>query len=421
MEPGASASAHPAPLAATTRRLLAARFWRSIAQGTLVVDLALYLHALGWSGTEIGAVLSGAGLVGAGFGLLVGLASDRWGRKPFLLCYEGLSCLCALTAFRTSEPLPLTLAILLAGFGRGANGAAGPFAPAEQAWIAETVEPSRRGFVFSMNASLGFLGMAAGALAAMLPAHWAATVGEAAGYRRLFLIVIAGNIANFVLLARAAEQRRSRPAAAAPSVASESRQLRQQENRFLWRLMALNGFNGLAIGLTGPLMSYWFARRFHTGPALIAPVMAATFLVTAAASWASGQLAHRKGIVNVVVWGRSGGLALLTVLPLMPVYWLAAAVHIVRSALNRGTLGARQALVVSAVQGDRRGLASSLNALSSQLPQSVGPVIAGSLMGAGWLVLPFYLAAVLQGTYLVLYRRLFRPVETAMRTAPDRV
>ena len=41
-------------MAPTARRLLAARFWRSLAQGALVVDLALYLNALGWSGAAIG-------------------------------------------------------------------------------------------------------------------------------------------------------------------------------------------------------------------------------------------------------------------------------------------------------------------------------------------------------------------------------
>ncbi len=37
-------------LALISRRLLSARFWRSISQGALVVDLSLFLHALGWQG-----------------------------------------------------------------------------------------------------------------------------------------------------------------------------------------------------------------------------------------------------------------------------------------------------------------------------------------------------------------------------------
>ena len=167
------------------------------------------------------------------------------------------------------------------------------------------------------------------------------------------------------------------------------------------------------------MMAYWFARRFHAGPAMIGPVMAITFVVTAAAALLSGGLTRRSGLVKVVVWGRGGGLLLLLLLPLMPVYALAALLHVLRSAFNRGTIGARQALVVSAVRDERRGLASSLNALSAQVPQSIGPAIAGSLIGAGWLVTPFYLAAVFQGIYVLSYGRLFGPMEVELKASTN--
>ncbi len=379
------------------------------------MDLALYLRALHWSGAAIGGVLSGAGFIGAVLGVLVGVSSDRVGHKPFLLAYEALCCVCGLVAFSTSRTGPLTAAILLAGFGRGANGAAGPFAPAEQAWLAEAVESRARGVVFSLNSALGFVGMAVGAMLAMLAPMWAGSLGAAASYRLLFLIVVAGNLANFLILSRTAEAPGSVARPGDGEAASMARETRCDENRFLRRLFALNVFNGMAVGLTGPLMSYWFARRFHVGPTLIAPVMAATFLVTAGAAWFSGGLTRRSGMVRVVLWGRGGGLALLVLLPLMPVYPLAALLHLLRSALNRGTIGARQALVVSAVKRERRGFAVSLNTFSARIPQAVGPAIGGGLMGAGWLALPFYLAAALQGVYLLLYGRLFHPVERALR------
>jgi MFS family permease len=402
-------------LSPTVRRLLVARFWRGLAQGALVVDLALYLHALRWSGTAIGGVLSGAGITGAVLGLAIGLASDRWGRKPFLLAYETLCCLCSLVAFFTSSTVPLALVIVLAGFGRGANGAAGPFAPAEQAWLAETVESDIRGFVFSLNSAMGFTGMAMGAMAAMLPALWITTLGPAGSYRPLFLIVVLGNAANLFVFWRASEQRKAQ-ARTDDGIQSElPHETRRRENQFLCRLMALNALKGFGAGLTGPLMSYWFARRFHVGPALIAPVMAVTFLTAAATALFSGGLTRRSGLVNVVVWGRGGGLVLLLLLPLMPVYALAAFLFVLRSAFYRGTIGVRQTLVVSAVRGERRGLATSLNTFSSRLPQSLAPTLAGSLIGAGRFAMPFYLAAMFQGAYVFLYGRLFREIEHNMK------
>jgi len=410
-----------AGLARPTRRLLSARFWRSISQGALVVDLALYLHALGWTGTAIGMVLSGAGLAGAALNLAVGVSSDRLRRKPFLLAYEGLTCLCALVAMTQSSPLLLAPAIVLAGFGRGANGAAGPFSPAEQAWLAESVAPAGRGMVYSLNTAIGFGGMALGAVAAALPAVWRATLGPAGSFRPLFGLVLLGNVVNLALLAGTAEKHRSvAQAAAPPSAPAEIPGSRARENRFLRQLVGLNALNGMAVGLTGPMIAYWFALRFQIGPRVIGPLMAATFSATALSALVTGHLSQRVGLVRSVVWGRTGGLLLLVLMPIMPLYSLAALMYLLRSALNRGTLGARQALVVSAVHDERRGLAASMNALSMQLPMSLGPTFAGAMIGAGWFTTPFYVAAVFQGLYLLLYSKAFAPFErSAMAAGKD--
>lgn len=371
--------------------------------------MALFLRALGWHGASIGLVLSAAGLSGASLNLLVGLTSDRHRRKPFLLIYELLTCACALLAMVATNSILLSVAIIVAGFGRGANGAAGPFAPAEQAWLAESIPSESRGVVYSLNSALGFFGMALGAMAAAVPPLLEPILGHAGSFRPLFGLVILGNILNLILLTRTPELHRSLPPI--PGRFQEPSPRRGLENRFLWHLVGLNAFNGLAIGLTGPLMAYWFAQRFHVGPAAIGPVLAGTFIVTGLAALVFGRMTQRMGLIRTVVWGRSAGLVMLILLPFMPLYSLASLVYIIRSAFNRGTVGARQALVVSAVGDERRGFAFSLNTLSMQLPQSLGPAAAGALIGAGWFATPFLMAAVLQGVYVWLYGKVFGPLE----------
>jgi MFS family permease len=375
---------------------------------------------LHWRGAVIGGVLGAAGLTAAVLSVGVGMASDRLGRKSFLMAYEALCCLCGLVAFFARSPVLLGAAIILADFGRGANGAAGPMAPAEDGWMADVVEPRVRGYVFSVKSAIGFSGMAIGALLAMLPAFWQSSLGPADCYRPIFLVVVIGNAANLWILARLPELSHAPapPASATPQATAlpptSTQETQARENQFLRRLAALNALNGFAVGLTSPLMAYWFQQRFHVGPAEIAPVISLTCLGIAAVSLFNGVMTQRVGLVNSVVWARGSGLVLLFLQPLMPFYLLAATFHVLRSALSLGTIGARSALVVSAVRNQRRGLASSVNIISGRFPQSLGPVVAGTLIGAGRFVMPFCLAAACQAAYVYLFGLLFRRVEEDM-------
>jgi len=404
----------------STQKLILARTFRSIGQGALVVDMALYLDALGWKAFHIGWVLSAAGLFGALLSLGIGITSDRFRRKPFLIVYEGIIFLCSMAALFTSQALILTLVIIIAGFGQGAGGSAGPFSPAEQAWLAEQVAPVRRGRVYSLNAAFGFFGMGIGALLAMIPAilHGLATGSrlsapiDAAAYRPLFIVVILATLVNIWLIARAKEQYNGANEVRVLKKDESEIKIRHQENKMLTGLAILNSFNGLAIGLTSPLISYWFALKFGKGPAAIAPMMAATFFVTGISSVYTGRISEKIGIVKSVVQMRFVGLILLILLPLAPFYWLASLIYIFRSAFNRGTAGNRQALAIGLVRDKRRGFSTSLNAVSMQVPRSAGPGIAGLLFSAGMLELPFFAGAFLQGIYLILYNRFFRNQNT---------
>lgn len=402
------AVSRPGRLSATARRLLAARTLRSVGQGALVVDFALYLKALHWSAAAIGVTLSGGALLGAVLSVVIGVLSDRAGRRKFLLGYETLMAAAGCAALLTSNTPILACAAVLGGFGRGAIGAAGPFAPAEQAWLAQTVAAQHRGPVYSLNAALGFFGMGGGALLASAPIWLERWLPGAGAYRPLFALVVLTSLTNLLLLYKAREKRRRASQARDHAEHRRMEQLRRRENGLLWKLVFANAFNGAAIGLTGPLIAYWFAVRFQIGPGAIAPVMAGAFFITGVLSLLAGRLSARIGLVRSVLHMQSVGLVLLILLPLMPSYWLAAAVYILRSALNRSPVGARQALSMGLVRDQRRGLATSLNAASVQFSRSLGPSIAGYLLDAGYLALPFYIAALLQGVHLVLYRRFFK-------------
>ena len=395
-----------ANLPRNVRLLIGTRAARSLGQGAMVAAFALYLHALGWSGPAIGAVLMGALLVGSMLTLVVGPLSDRGNRRGFLLGYEVLQVIVALVAMATTLPWLLTVAAILGGFGRGANGAAGPFSPAEQAWLSHELPMTRRGRVFSFNTAVGFFGMAAGALLAALPPWLFGHAMSPADYRLLFALPLLGSLVSMGLLLATRE---IAVAAAPPVSPAEHAATRREENRLLLQLVLVNALNGFGVGLVGPLVAYWFALKFHQGVAVIGPGMALGFLLGAGGSLLAGRVAVRIGVVRSVVAMRATGIVLLLLLlmPLVPWFWLAMLLYALRGAFNRGTAGVRQALATGLTGDGRRGLASSLQSISMQVPRAAGPVLAGALFHAGWLSLPFVIGAAFQCAYLVLYARFF--------------
>ena len=418
------------------RGLMSARFLRSMAQGALVVDFVLYLKALGWSAAAIGLLLGATGVVGAALLLAAGILSDRFGRRPFLMGYQLASALGALAVVLSPHSWVLVLTAVLLGYGRGANGAAGPFAPVEQAWLAASVSPAARSQTFSLNAALGFLGMGLGTLIGSAVPLFERYLDGPAAYEPLFVLNLVVALVTTWMIARLREPARreahsaddaSARAAEPAQVPGEGAQAKtaardgrgtahpasvtRRENVALALLTMVNSVNAIGIGLIGPLLPYWFAVRFGVGPEAIGSVYALTFLLTAVSALVSGEMGARVGVVRSIVGPRTVGVLLLVAMPLMPSYGWAAGIYAVRSILNRGTAGNRQAFSMALVRDARRGLAGSLNALSFRLPSAVGAAVAGWLIGLGFLDLPFFIASGFQFAYVALFGTVLRRYE----------
>jgi MFS family permease len=395
------------PLPPNVKRLLAARAARSLGQGATFASFSLYLHALGLSGAAIGTVLMAGLLFGALLTSIIGPLSDKVSRRALLIGYEIAAALAALAAMLAPDLAVLIVAATVGAFGRGANGAAGPFSPVEQAWLAREVDGEERRRAFAINATLGFMGMAAGAALVALPAALGGGFHSLSSYRTLFALPLAGSVASLVLILR------TRVVEAPPSppghAAAREREahLARAENRLLLRLAAVSAINGAAIGIVSPLIAYWFLRRFHEGPATIGPALAVSFLLASAGSVVGGRLSRRLGAVRSVIWMRLVGLGLLVAIPFSPTFPVAAGLYALRSAFNRGTMGARQVVAASLTRAERRGLAASVQSLSTQLPRAAGPVLGGWMIHRGEFVAPFLLTAAMQALYLLLYGQFF--------------
>lgn len=399
------------------RTLIGLRGIRGTGQGMMLTGLALSLKTLGWSGTEIGFLLSLGALGEMGAGLAVGFLSGRQARARRLLLLGELASLSGALAALASSLFSLGtagfwVATLLGGFGQRSNGSPGPFVPAEQALLSRTLPPEAWSRTGSLLISSGFCGMGIGALLSLIASRWPFEHGGLSSLAVLYGFQAIVSFCSLMLVARLM----GIPLPHDPRLthtASEDQSVRSREHTRIGLLVLINLMGGLAIGLSDLLIPYWFSVRYHATSGMVAPMMAFVFLLTGFAALTGGSLVRSLGELPFFFGTQGASILLLLAFPWVP--WIAGDVLLLalRFVLTRSPVGIRQAFVNRLVRTHRVGTVVSFNILSLQAGQLAGPVLAGAMIdrAEGWA--PFILAGMLQAAGLGLSWTLFsRPAPT---------
>lgn len=399
----------PAWVDANMRIVLGARLAMSAARAIAGVVTALYLADLGYSAFEIGILFLCVALASAAASALIGLASDRIGRKPFLVVVPLVAALAAVVFATVRIPAALFVFGSLGSFGRGAGaggGSVGPYQPAESALVAEIVSGRERAAAFGriqFSSSLGALG--GGLLAGLAHAgHHLSPEAATAAYRPAFIAaaVLAG-LAGLIAL-RLVEQR---PTPHKGTSGSPPSRWPRRSWPALWRLWITNGVNGLAMGVIGPFMSYWLYRRYGAGPATIGYLFAIVNLVTLVSALSAAGVGRRFGTVRAIVFVRAVTAALLIPMVLAPTFWLAGLIFTIRMLTQRVGMPLRQSFTQDLAHPDERASLAALSNLPAQGTMAGSQVLAGYLFDEVSLASPFELAAVFQAANAALYWLLF--------------
>lgn len=386
--------------------LLSGRALRSLSQGYLGVIVPVYLARLGFSATRVGVVFT-AGAVGSIIlTASVGLLADRVGRKPLLITLGILTSLAALGfAFTRAFPVLLVAAAMGTigrGGGAGSSGAYGPYYPAEQPLLTEQVSDRARTHVFGVVAVVGVLCGAGGALLATLPTLFHNWLGVpiASGDRALFLTSSVIGVCMALVIIPVHE--------APPRPRAAGHRLQPATSRVLWRFLITNATNGLAVGMLGPVLVYWFHVRFGASAAQLGTLYFAANILAAPSNLMAGRVARRFGTVRAVVGLRAIAVLLMAAMALVPAFWIAAVLFLVRTQVNTMSNPMRQSFLMGIVDPADRSTAAGFSNLPLQILSSAGPTIAGQIMQTIWVSLPLELAAGLQGVNAALYHFFFR-------------
>lgn len=356
--------------------LFSARGLRAFGFGFSAVLVGIHLEQRGLTPALIGLTL-GIGLAASS---LAGLASvslaARIGRRRTLAVVGVGMTVTGLDLGLATQPAVLVLAGVTGMLG-AASADLGPFAPLEQAALAEVVPAARRNLAFGRYSLTGGLFNAAGGLSAAL-----ATASSGPAFFLVYAVIGLATAALPLFMSAAVEA--DLPAGLGASIGDPA------TVRVLGSLAILFALDSLAGGLvSNAVIAYWFHARFGVGPALLGPLFAAVAILQSASYEISGRLSVRIGLINTMVFTHLPSNVLLVLIAFAPTLGAAIALTLTRFLLSQMDVPARQAYIVSIVPPAQRAPALALVGAVRGVAMAFGPPLAGVAIGASAYGFPF--------------------------------
>lgn len=381
------------------------------AYGFLSVVLALYLAEIGLDAAQIGALFTLALLGDAAISLWITTSADRIGRQKMLVLGAALMIVAGIAFALTRNFFLLALAAII-GVISPSGGEIGPFLSIEQAALAEIVPSEQCTRVFAWYNLVGSFATALGAFSGgglvQLLSGAESTTFES--YRAIVIAYAAMGAVLVLLFMRLS------PAIQASVAAEPSRQNRfglHRSQGVVLKLSALFALDAFAGGFViQSLLAYWFYLRFGVNPATLGAIFFGANIFAGISALAAARVAARVGLVNTMVWTHLPSNLLLMLVPLMPNLPLAIAVLLARFSISQMDVPTRQSYTIAVVEPDERSAAAGITTIARSVGASISPSIAGALVSASFISLPFFIAGGLKIIYDLMLYRSFRALKS---------
>lgn len=403
-------------------RIIAARALRTFGYGFTSVLLGVTLNAAGFSTIQIGLLLTVA-LVGDMVAIiLVALFADRVGRRRVLVFFALLMSISGL-AFAFSHNLMILLLAAFFGTISPSSSENAPFFALEQAILPQTCSEERRTDTFARYNLVAQLAGALGGLSVVLPdlLHQSMNMSTAVAVRAMFAGYSLLALSTAVLFLSISEKVEMKSPDASGSVEGMSKQemgrqrmpLRKSRGIVL-RLASFFALDAFAGGLVvQTILALWFHQRFGASLSVLGLLFFTANLLAALSLPVAAWLSRRIGLLNTMVFTHLPSNMLLMLVPLMPIFPLAALVFLCRQLLSQMDVPTRQAYTMSLVDPVERTAAASFTTVARSIGLSLSPVLAGVLLTGPALMLglPFLCAGSLKSIYDLSLYRVFRRVK----------
>ena len=390
--------------------LFVTRFLRLFAYGSLSVVLVFYLIGLGLNASQTGFLLTLTLVGDTVISLYLTTRADRVGRRRMLIVGAILMAAAGL-AFACTHNLVLLIIAGTIGVISPSGNEVGPFLSIEQAALSHAVPDRARTEVFAWYTLVGSLATAMGALfvgtiTRMLEKTAMTPVGM---YRVVVaLYALAGVLLAglFIGLSPAAEARSPEETSALP------RSLKSffgvgRSHRVVIKLSSLFALDSFAGGfVVQSFAAYWFYLRFGVNPATLGVIFFWANIFAGISALLAAQLAARWGLINTMVVTHLPSNILLILVPLMPTFWLAVLVLLIRFSISQMDVPTRQSYIMAVVSREERSAAAGITGVARTTGAAISPLFVGFMFARhSWINVPFFIAGTLKIVYdLLLYK-----------------
>jgi MFS family permease len=385
-------------------RLTATRGIRGFVDGAVSVVLAAYLTLLGYSGTQIGVVVTAMLLGSAALTLATGTYGHRFRRRTLLVAGAVLMIATGIT-YATTTVLIVLIVVGTLGTMNPTSGDVSVFLPMEQSLLPATAPDSERTATFARYAFVGSIFGALGSLAAGVP-DWIARHTSLAPEQTLRGVFIAYAIAGVAALViyRSLSPAIEPPGDGRPQPLRESRGI-------VFRLAAVFSLDAFGGGFTvQSLLALWLYRRFDLSVAAAGALLFWTGVCSAFSAFVAARIAKRIGLIRTMVFTHMPAQVLLISAALMPNLFLAVVCLVARSLLSAMDAPLRSSYVMAVVSPGERAAAASITNVPRSLTSALPPIAAGWMLDHSTVGWPLIIAGVVKLTYDVLLLRMFQHV-----------
>ncbi|MEM4478946.1 MAG: MFS transporter [Candidatus Methanomethylicaceae archaeon] len=384
-----------------SKYLIFANFFPSFTYGIFFIDAAYFLTNIrGFSDTFMGFLYTLMGIFIVIFSIPAGMISDRYGKRKVLLIGNAILSLSIFIFALTSSIIILIFSSIFLGI------AESMIISSSGALLAEKTNNEKRALAFSFN---GFVsGISFGLGGFIIPLHLLFEnigINEILAHELLYMISSLLILFSLILILKVPES----------NIFKKEKGLRnllpKKSKKIIIKYTITNSILAFGAGIFVPLMTRWFYLMYGIKDTISGPVLGFTNLLIGLSNLLAPFLLWKFGLINSIIFPQIFSTLFLYILPYSPTFLIASIVYFIRSFLMNMTTPLQQAMILSLVNEEERGVTSGINSLVWYLPNSISIGIGAWLLEIGNLSSPFLIATILYIISILLFWLFFKDIK----------